>query len=1081
MRRLFLFVTVAAPAVLTGHALADTTITNDRNTPIATATISNGGPDNIIIDDDGSIEPTSPGAAVTINSNNTVSNDGAIGFEDVNDATGVLINGGNTGSFENTGTIAVVEDVDIEDDDDDGDNDGRRAQGSNRFGVRVTGSSPFIGDITQNEDGSISVEGNNSAGILVESGGLTGNISIEGSVGIAGDNSYGVRTQGAVSGNVYLNTSVSASGENSTAVSIESSVGGRLQMAGSMTSTGYRFTSRPNDDEDIAELDADDLYQSNSSVRITGSVAGGVIFDARPTDEDDDIDDEDGDGIDDDDDEDLDNDGIEDEDEGTSSIVTYGGAPAVQIGSASGAAITFGEVGTLGINTYNYGLVNKGTIFGSGVYDDVDGVGMRIENTTITGGFYNEGTIQSSAYKSQSTAIALGAGANISRIDNDGTILGRAISESSGDTAIAIDLEAGANVGEINNTETIAATVDGERANAVVIRDNSDSLRLITNAGQIYAQHNPNDDDDDDASLVDNDDANFDEDDEEITGSEIAIDLSSQTIGSTVRQTAAAADETDSAIQGDILFGSGGDTLQAYAGTITGDISFGAGADTLEIAGGALVESLLSDSDNNLALVLGTGELDLLNLSALSVSSLTMTSGSILTLHIDPANAANGSGRIDASGAATFSSGSQLSIRLETAIATSQTFRVVNAASVSGGGDVSLVNGPFLYNAVAVSSANTLDVTLTRKTAAELGMNRNQGAAYESVFAAISADTALDTPFLSLSSRDAFYNAYDQFLPNATGAEVDLAEARAQSVSQFIFERFTDVDRKRRGVYTWGQEFGYRIDRERTGEGQGFDAFALGFALGMDAPVGDKGVGGVGISWTSGDIEEKTGTDDPSVMNTLEAFTHVAYPMGPLLVGGRVGVAYDRYSHTRRIEFTSDTTDEEVSRAADAEWNGAHASAALRAALPTKLGPFALRPEAGVDVLALWQDGYEESGGGTGVDLAVESRNAVRASTSALVAIGVPFKTAESIVTPEIRIGARYRLIDEAFETEARFLSGGESFLLESDLLEDKLAGTIGLSLTAAGELGTLRLEANAEGQDGDVRTSARAVLRLTF
>ena len=63
------------------------------------------------------------------------------------------------------------------------------------------------------------------------------------------------------------------------------------------------------------------------------------------------------------------------------------------------------------------------------------------------------------------------------------------------------------------------------------------------------------------------------------TGKTIAIDLSANTAGATVRQ--AKFDTADTpAIGGDVLFGSGDDRLELLAGTLAGTMSFGAGADT---------------------------------------------------------------------------------------------------------------------------------------------------------------------------------------------------------------------------------------------------------------------------------------------------------------------------------------------------------------------------------------------------------------------------------------------------------------------------------------------------------------------
>src|SRR5882757_66158 len=64
-------------------------------TPVATATVSSGAPADIIVDAAATLQPTTATApAVTLNSNNAVTNNGIITFNNVNGSTGVLLQGG---------------------------------------------------------------------------------------------------------------------------------------------------------------------------------------------------------------------------------------------------------------------------------------------------------------------------------------------------------------------------------------------------------------------------------------------------------------------------------------------------------------------------------------------------------------------------------------------------------------------------------------------------------------------------------------------------------------------------------------------------------------------------------------------------------------------------------------------------------------------------------------------------------------------------------------------------------------------------------------------------------------------------
>ena len=105
---------------------------------------------------------------------------------------------------------------------------------------------------------------------------------------------------------------------------------------------------------------------------VAGNVGGGILFDARPKDNDTA-------------DTDEDDDGIADASETTATILTVGAAPAVQVGSSTEAT----NIGAVA-NSGGRGIVVKGSITGDGVYKDVAGNGMVIgglgQSVNVAGG-----------------------------------------------------------------------------------------------------------------------------------------------------------------------------------------------------------------------------------------------------------------------------------------------------------------------------------------------------------------------------------------------------------------------------------------------------------------------------------------------------------------------------------------------------------------------------------------------------------------------------------------------------------------------------------------------------------------------
>ena len=206
MRILLATAVAIAPLLAVTGAQAEIVVSTARTTPIQTSNATGTAADNVRIASGGSIAVTS-GTAVTLDSNNTVDLDsgGSITMaKSADGATGILVNGGNTGSVAMGGAISItdsLEDADYKDADGDGDIDGPFATGTGRYGVRVAGPAPFNGAITIEPTSSITVEGNNSYGVAVETD-LNGRLQSLSTVRVLGDGTVGVRTTGAVSGNV---------------------------------------------------------------------------------------------------------------------------------------------------------------------------------------------------------------------------------------------------------------------------------------------------------------------------------------------------------------------------------------------------------------------------------------------------------------------------------------------------------------------------------------------------------------------------------------------------------------------------------------------------------------------------------------------------------------------------------------------------------------------------------------------------------------------------------------------------------------------------------------------------------------
>lgn len=1065
MRKLLAAAVALAPlAVAAGAVHAETVISNTRTTPILTANANSGSADDVRISEDGTIEIDS-GTAVTLNSDNdvTVDQGGVIEMEDAADgATGILAHGGNTGSIVMDGSIRITDGYTAEDENDDGNLDGPFAEGVDRYGIRVTGAAPLDGDVHVGRTGAIVVEGNQSSGVSIESA-LTGDLIMRGSVTVTGDETYGVRVSENIDGDVWIGGGVSAQGEGATAVSLEGDIGGALRIDSTISATGFRYPTRPPSQEIIDDLDDDDLLLGGPAVRIAGDVAGGVLLatTAPPPDDDDDDDNDD----DDDEDADRDNDGVPDNQQTTATISSIGSAPAIEIGSAT-RDITLGEVGD---DDMAYGFINRGDITASGIYDGVSATGVLIgvdggHAVTIEGGFRNEGDIQAQSREADAIALHLADGASTPELYNTGAVVGSTMTEGE-DVATALQIDAGATLTSIYNSGSLRGAVNGSAGDAVAIRDFSGTLTDIENIGVIQA------------TIV----ATRDEDGtlQPITGDRVAIDVRANTTGVNLTQLVLETDPddppasgiTDPVIVGDVLLGSGGDTVDIRDGYLFGNIDFGGGADTLRISGDAEVRGALSSADGLLSINVDGGLLDAQQAEALDISSLTVSADGDLIVTVDPA--AGTAGGFNVSGTASFADGAGLGVRFNSLVDEATRYVIVDAGTLEYGqiDDSSLEeNSPFLFvvEAGGDEAAGQVYVDVRRRTAGEMGMIRSEASALDAVYEALNASEEMRNAFLNQNDRDGLLGLYEQMLPDHSGGSLISLATGVDAVTRALAGRNNSAARGETSA--WLQEINFYADKE-TGDAYGFKSEGFGFAGGVERGTAFGAIG-VSTAFTSSDLEEPgAAAEERLSANLLELGLYWRAQGGSWTTWARAAGGYASFESVRQF------VGEGILRRADADWNGYTIAAAAGASYERAYGRYSLRPEVIVEYFGLNEDGFEESGGGDGFDLVIDDRKGHIFSTTAALNFGMGFGENQWL-RPEIRVGWRQIISHDGGVTTARFLSGGPAFDLTADSLEGG-GPIVGFRLNVGNELGMLAVEGDAEFLDDYVRYAL--LLRASF
>jgi hypothetical protein len=1052
-------------AALAAPIAAETTIPNTVSGPVRTSTVKAGAADDILINSSGIVNGTASGSVI-IDSNHKLNNQGTIQVGNVSNVAAVDVAAGVTSGITLSGKIVADESFAPTDADNDGDLDGPFATGSNRFGIRTNGV--MTGNILITNTGTITVEGNNSAGIQL-GGPLTGNFATDGKIDILGNNSVGVQLSG-VSGNVRLAGTIMARGENSIAVRSTGDVGGAMVLQGSIVSTGYRFTTPP---ADRTKLDADDLLQGGPAVSIEGNVAKGIILAVPPKDQSTT-------------DTDEDDDGIEDSKEGSASITSYGSAAALRIGSAG--AITIGA--TEGTGT-GFGLIVDGGILGDGLYAGVDGNALQIGGlggtVSIANGIGVTGTISAKSFDKNATAVRLGAGTTTPELRNAGKILA-----TSGNTATsvatAVDIAVGANLPILRNSGEIKSAT-GEAGTAVAIVDKSGTLNLIENSGTISASG---------AAAASN--------------RNVAIDLSANTAGATIKQTAVGSGFADPSIIGDVRLGTGSDTLDIADGKLAGNVSFGTGDNRFLLSGDAIASGSLTFGVGADTITTGgtsvfNGTVDfgggadiltiggtsifkgqLANSSGLAVSvqkgtfgvvksatiaSLDVTDGGTLAVTLD--KTAGASSMLNVAGTANFGTGSKLQLNVADVENAEGNFVVLNAGTLTGGSNLTANSEflPFLYKGALTITGNQVTVDITRKSSSELGLNRSESAAYGAIYEALAADDDIGDSFLAIRNQEDFVDSIRQMLPEHAGGTFEAVTMGDRTLARMLSD--PKATQKHDGNFSYYAAQAVFGSSKSIGDTAGYEIGGWGATMGAEYET-KLGKFGGSLSYLWGKDEDK-GSDNKVNANQYAIAGHWRLQHEGLQVGARASYSYIDFDGKRF--FRSQDGAEAIDRQIEGSWNGSLFSMAADASQELWTGSFYVRPSAGIEYYRLSEDGYEEEGGGAALDLTVDDRASDELAVNALLVAGFEmggYRPDDSFFRMEIEAGRRQIVGGSLGETTAHF-ADGDDFTLEP---EDRESGWVGRLRGIGGGYGfRIAGEIGAEEREEKVGLSARASLVL--
>ena len=233
---------------------------------------------------------------------------------------------------------------------------------------------------------------------------------------------------------------------------------------------------------------------------------------------------------------------------------------------------------------------------------------------------------------------------------------------------------------------------------------------------------------------------------------------------------------------------------------------------------------------------------------------------------------------------------------------------------------------------------------------------------------------------------------------------------------------------------SWLQEVGFTTRRDSDGGDIAYDSAGFGLAGGMEEPLRNGSVRGLSLAYVSSDIDDANRRGFSKL--TASALLGSAYWRDQLtskfLVNASATAGYTWFDSDRQVLDEDSTGARILQRRASGQWSGALGAARFAATYDIPLGRFYVRPDASLDYTYLIEGAYNEHGGGTAVDLAVNHRSSYEASAEAGVTFGTTFGRALPLGSRSCASATAPSSPKSFPDTTARFLAGGNPFLMRA-------------------------------------------------
>ncbi|MDG1437613.1 MAG: autotransporter outer membrane beta-barrel domain-containing protein, partial [Emcibacteraceae bacterium] len=410
---------------------------------------------------------------------------------------------------------------------------------------------------------------------------------------------------------------------------------------------------------------------------------------------------------------------------------------------------------------------------------------------------------------------------------------------------------------------------------------------------------------------------------------------------------------------------------------LDGTIFLAGGSATLDIYKNAILTGGIHSPNGQLNVTLNdTSKLNVKPNIPLNVENLTLNDSSTLVVEIAGDGAF--SGGVHASGNVVFSTDSELEIDIQALIGVQDDFEIITADSLTIDSASNITNSNdqlFIYDLETTLDANSLSVSLRRKGAVELGLSENLAQIYEASIPALIANADVAAEISSITTAEEFADIYTQMMPNSitqasrqiliNSNNLSLGAVSAQ-LDNLRRLKYIPDGKLSSGQSLWAQQYGTMYNHNATAFEKGADGFTFGIAAGYELAVTKRGAIGITIAKNFADIKIDNAGLSRVAMENTQAGIYGGIWFRDFFVQGQANVGLLNFESDRDVLFQSGT------RTSTADWGGLQYSSSLKTGYQINLGRISLTPSAAINYVNIKQDAYTETGGGGGIDLAVD-------------------------------------------------------------------------------------------------------------